>query len=84
MLAGELTAACMGPTKVANVELHDNRDGTFHLAIKPMEVGRHILQIKYGGEHVLGRYGDKFWCKGILIFIPSLHGIYILVTYDLF
>ncbi|XP_069103436.1 filamin-B-like isoform X3 [Argopecten irradians] len=51
---GELTAACMGPSKVANVELHDNRDGTFNLAIKPMEVGRHVLQVKYGGEHVLG------------------------------
>ncbi|XP_060073080.1 filamin-C-like [Ylistrum balloti] len=51
---GELTAACMGPSKVANVDLHDNRDGTFQLGIKPMEVGRHVLQVKYGGEHVLG------------------------------
>ncbi|XP_021372144.1 filamin-B-like isoform X3 [Mizuhopecten yessoensis] len=51
---GELTAACMGPSKIAYVELHDNKNGTFQLAIKPMEVGRHVMQIKYGGEHVLG------------------------------
>lgn len=51
---GELTASCMGPNKAAYCELEDNRDGTFELRIKPQEVGRHVLQVKYGGEHVQG------------------------------
>ncbi len=44
----------MGPTKVAFCELYDHHDGTFTLNVKPQEAGRHILQIKYGGEHVPG------------------------------
>ncbi|XP_050389012.1 filamin-B isoform X3 [Patella vulgata] len=51
---GELTAYCMGPTNVAFCELQDNHDGRYNLRIKPQETGRHVLQIKYGGEHVLG------------------------------
>ncbi|KAK3094337.1 hypothetical protein FSP39_000435 [Pinctada imbricata] len=51
---GELTAYCMGPNKAAYCELIDNKDGTFVLRIKPLEVGRHVLQVKYGGEHVNG------------------------------
>lgn len=51
---GELTASCMGPNKAAYCELEDNRDGTFELRIKPQEIGRHVLQVKYGGEHVQG------------------------------
>lgn len=53
--AGELTASCMGPNKAAYCELEDNRDGTFELRIKPQEIGRHVLQVKYGGEHVQGK-----------------------------
>ncbi|KAL3847647.1 hypothetical protein ACJMK2_018549 [Sinanodonta woodiana] len=51
---GELTAHCMGPHVVAFCELEDRRDGTFRLGIRPQEPGRHVLQIKYGGEHVTG------------------------------
>ncbi|ESO98830.1 hypothetical protein LOTGIDRAFT_231196 [Lottia gigantea] len=51
---GELTAFCMGPTHAAFCELQDNHDGRYNLRIKPQETGRHVLQIKYGGEHVLG------------------------------
>jgi len=51
---GELTAHCMGPGKVAFCELYDHRNGTFQLNIRPQEAGRHVLQIKYGGEHVPG------------------------------
>lgn len=32
----------------------DHRDGTCTLFIKPEEIGRHILTIKYNGEHVPG------------------------------
>lgn len=51
---GELTAYCMGPHQVAYCELEDNRDGTFQLGIKAQEPGRHVLQVKYSGEHVQG------------------------------
>lgn len=51
---GELTAQCMGPTKPDICDLRDHRNGTFTLTIKPLEAGKHILQVKYNGEHVLG------------------------------
>ncbi|GBN87324.1 Filamin-A [Araneus ventricosus] len=53
---GELTAHCMGPHKVAYCELVDHRDGTFTLYLKPQEGGRHVLTVKYGGEHVPVRF----------------------------
>lgn len=53
---GELTAYCMGPHQVAFCELQDNKDGTFNLGVKPQESGKHVLQIKYGGEHVQGTF----------------------------
>ncbi|XP_078312685.1 filamin-C-like isoform X3 [Crassostrea virginica] len=51
---GELTAFCMGPSKASYCELQDNHNGTFLLKIKAQEPGRHVLQVKYGGEHVNG------------------------------
>ncbi|XP_054168385.1 filamin-C-like [Oppia nitens] len=51
---GELTAHCVGPHKIAHCELYDQMDGTFTLLIKPQEGGKHVLTIKYGGEHVSG------------------------------
>ncbi|XP_046603545.1 filamin-A [Neodiprion virginianus] len=51
---GELTANCVGPHKVAYCELYDHGDATFTLNVKPQESGRHILTIKYAGEHVPG------------------------------
>ena len=54
-ISGELTAYCMGPHQVAFCELQDNKDGTFNLGMKAQESGKHVLQVKYGGEHVQGR-----------------------------
>lgn len=51
---GELTAHCSGPNKVAYCELYDHGDATFTLNIKPQEPGKHLLTIKYGGQHVPG------------------------------
>ncbi|XP_064455536.1 filamin-A-like [Ornithodoros turicata] len=51
---GELTAHCMGPHKMAHCELYDHRDGTFTLYLKPQEGGRHLLTVKYGGDHIQG------------------------------
>lgn len=49
---GELTALCAGPNKVAFCELLDRADGTFILYIKPQEAGKHVLTIKYAGQHI--------------------------------
>lgn len=51
---GELTANCIGTTKAALCEFVDQKNGTYLLKIKPQEVGKHILQIKYNDEHVEG------------------------------
>ncbi|CAG2105929.1 unnamed protein product [Medioppia subpectinata] len=53
---GELTAHCVGAHKIAYCELYDQMDGTFTLFIKPQEGGKHVLTIKYGGEHVSGAF----------------------------
>lgn len=53
---GELSAHCSGPHKVAHCELIDQLDGTFFLFLKPQEGGKHMLTVKYGGEHVNGEY----------------------------
>jgi filamin len=52
--AGELTANCTGPQKVAFCEFFDHKDGTFTVYVKPQEPGKHVLQIRYNGEHVPG------------------------------
>lgn len=39
---------------MAHCELYDHRDGTFTLFVKPQEGGKHLLNVKYGGEHVPG------------------------------
>jgi filamin len=51
---GELTAYCQGIHKTAICRLSDHRDGTFTLFIKPEEIGKHLLTIKYNGENIPG------------------------------
>lgn len=58
-IAGELTAHCVGPHKVAYCELYDHGDGTFTLNVKPQEAGRHSLTVKYGGKKCLIFYLNK-------------------------
>ena len=52
---GELSAHCMGPGKAAICELYDQNDGTFTLLLHPQEGGKHLLSVKYGGQHVIGK-----------------------------
>ncbi|GAB1611177.1 hypothetical protein Ahia01_001404800 [Argonauta hians] len=51
---GELTAQCVGPHKNAYCELVDKHHGVYRLTVQPQEIGRHVLQIKFAGEDVLG------------------------------
>uniref|UniRef100_A0A0M3IJ88 Filamin-A n=1 Tax=Ascaris lumbricoides TaxID=6252 RepID=A0A0M3IJ88_ASCLU len=51
---GQLSAQCMGPSKLAYCELYDHRDGTYTLSVRPSEVGKHTLVVKYSDEHVPG------------------------------
>ncbi|XGW35258.1 hypothetical protein V3C99_018908 [Haemonchus contortus] len=51
---GQLSAQCMGPVKLAYCELYDHRDGTYTLSVRPTEVGKHTLVIKYNDQHVRG------------------------------
>ncbi|KAK0403419.1 hypothetical protein QR680_016902 [Steinernema hermaphroditum] len=51
---GQLSAQCMGPSQLAYCELFDHRDGTYTLSVRPSEVGKHSLSIKYSDEHVPG------------------------------
>uniref|UniRef100_A0A914R037 Uncharacterized protein n=1 Tax=Panagrolaimus davidi TaxID=227884 RepID=A0A914R037_9BILA len=50
--SGFLSASCVGPSKLAYCELYDHRDGTYLLNLKPTELGKHTLTIKYSEEHV--------------------------------
>lgn len=55
ILPGDLTVRCVGPEmSYVPVQLLDNYDGTHSVKITPAEPGRHILNILFGGEHVLG------------------------------
>jgi len=51
---GELTVTCAGPSKVALCDLDEHGDGTFTLNVRPQESGRHMLNVKYEGDHVPG------------------------------
>lgn len=45
VVSGQLSAQCMGPTKLAYCELYDLRDGTYTLSVKPSEIGKHTLGV---------------------------------------
>lgn len=50
---GELTANCFGPSRAALCHFEGKKNGLFLLTIKPSEVGKHQLTIKYNDENVL-------------------------------
>lgn len=51
---GDLTAKCIGPKKTSICKLEDKKNGIFLLTICPLEIGRHLLQVKYNDEHISG------------------------------
>ena len=52
--SGELTAECKGPEKPAFCHFIDNNDTTYTLCIRPQQIGKHSLEIKYNDTHVNG------------------------------
>lgn len=56
---GELTVKCTGPRREpVPCKLIDNFDGTRRLKVTPSTTGRHIVEIKYDNEHIMGTYPD--------------------------
>ena len=50
---GGLSLSIEGPSK-ADIECHDNEDGTCRVTYKPTEPGTYIINIKFADEHVPG------------------------------
>ncbi len=50
----EIYAQCTGPTKKIKCEILDQKDGTFFLKIKPEELGKHLIDVKFNQESVPG------------------------------
>ena len=50
---GGLSLSIEGPSK-ADIECHDNEDGTCRVTYKPTEPGVYIINIKFADEHVPG------------------------------
>ena len=43
-----------GPSK-ADIECHDNEDGSCRVTYKPTEPGNYIINVKFADEHVPGK-----------------------------
>jgi len=67
----------MGPHQAAFCELIDNKDGTFNLGIKAQEPGKHVLEVKYGGENVQGELGLDLNYNRACIFRNAIILLYI-------
>ena len=51
---GGLSLSIEGPSK-ADIECHDNEDGTCRVTYKPTEPGTYIINIKFADQHVPGK-----------------------------
>ncbi|KAL3851735.1 hypothetical protein ACJMK2_015452 [Sinanodonta woodiana] len=52
---GGLSLSIEGPSK-ADIECHDNEDGTCRVTYRPTEPGNYIINIKFADEHVPGSH----------------------------
>ena len=50
---GGLSLSIEGPSK-ADIECHDNEDGSCRVTYKPTEPGNYIVNVKFADEHVPG------------------------------
>ncbi len=51
---GGLSLSIEGPSK-ADIECHDNEDGSCRVTYKPTEPGNYIINVKFADEHVPGK-----------------------------
>ena len=51
---GQLHVRCEGPSRDCDVTVFDNKDGTYHVQIHPVEVGNHLVYVEWGGRSVQG------------------------------
>ena len=52
---GGLSLSIEGPSK-ADIECHDNEDGSCRVTYKPTEPGNYIINVKFADEHVPGKH----------------------------
>lgn len=50
---GGLSLAVEGPSK-ADIDCHDNEDGTCRVTYRPTEPGNYIVNVKFADEHIPG------------------------------
>ncbi len=60
---GGLSLSIEGPSK-ADIECHDNEDGSCRVTYKPTEPGNYIINVKFADEHVPGKQRDAENCRG--------------------
>lgn len=51
---GALDLVMEGPSDEPKMRCKDNYDGTMSVEYVPTEIGEHIIEIKYGLEHING------------------------------
>jgi hypothetical protein len=59
---GGLSLSIEGPSK-ADIECHDNEDGTCRVTYKPTEPGTYIINIKFADEHVPGKNQSSVYTR---------------------
>ena len=52
---GGLSLSIEGPSK-ADIECHDNEDGSCRVTYKPTEPGNYVMNVKFADEHVPGTW----------------------------
>ena len=51
---GQLYVRCQGPSRDCDVNMFDNKDGTYQIQIHPSEIGNHLVYVEWGGRPVHG------------------------------
>jgi len=53
-IVGELSVFCVGPDSLAPCTLTDHNNGRVTLLLNPLEIGKHLLHVKFSATHVPG------------------------------
>lgn len=71
---GGLSLSIEGPSK-ADIECHDNEDGSCRVTYKPTEPGTYIVNVKFADEHVPGMHLVTAGCGNYFsVHRQSIHG----------